>query len=322
MAGAQRPDECRDARSPRERLGLGAVDEVRTAHRRTRQRFAVPPDRGTASAPRGRAGGPRIRPVVAREWLRADRPDRWWGRKTAWRARRAPGPRPGVPGRITAFLHDWRLATANGVSAQRMYTAGATLGVATKANNGPSRPPDPVPVHPAPAAAPALRPHRVLRRPHPRQPHRPLRPRRFCAAPTPPATTPAPAAAASGPRSAADAGVTATGVAPAASVRRACYAAHSARASWGGPWRRLIPSTRHRAPRPTPGDPDGGWRCPPIRCNPGGRPDNPTSGPAPVADPIASAARPDLTDAVDPARLQVPEHPRRRPPRRHPRGDP
>jgi hypothetical protein len=39
-----------------------------------------------------------------------------------------------------AFLDDWRLATANGRQAQRMYTAGATLEVAaagaTKAGAG------------------------------------------------------------------------------------------------------------------------------------------------------------------------------------------
>ncbi|HSO02298.1 MAG TPA: hypothetical protein VLS46_07200, partial [Gaiellaceae bacterium] len=32
-----------------------------------------------------------------------------------------------------AFRHDWQLATANGLSAQRMYAAGATLEVATRA---------------------------------------------------------------------------------------------------------------------------------------------------------------------------------------------
>ena len=31
-----------------------------------------------------------------------------------------------------AFLDDWRLATANGPAAQRMYTAGATLEVASR----------------------------------------------------------------------------------------------------------------------------------------------------------------------------------------------
>ena len=110
-----------------ERLRLGAVAEVRARRDDLRRRFAAAPDRGTPSA---LLGGPAVRPP------------------------RAPSPagaaavRAAVSGRVVraralagaradaAFRDDWRLATANGVSAQRMYTAGATLEVATRAGKG------------------------------------------------------------------------------------------------------------------------------------------------------------------------------------------
>ena len=41
-----------------------------------------------------------------------------------------------APERVAAFRDDWRLATANGLSARRMYAAGATLEVATRVGEG------------------------------------------------------------------------------------------------------------------------------------------------------------------------------------------
>lgn len=112
-----------------ERLRLGAVAEVRQRRDELRRRFTDEPHRGTASPPvsgGARAGGTgatgagapgggvvRLRAAIDAQVLRA---------------RALAGARADA-----AFRHDWQLATANGPSAQRMYTAGATLEVATRA---------------------------------------------------------------------------------------------------------------------------------------------------------------------------------------------
>jgi hypothetical protein len=56
-----------------------------------------------------------------------------------------------------AFRHDWQLATANGVSAQRMYAAGATLEVATRAGERAVATADGG-ARPSPAARPTVTP--------------------------------------------------------------------------------------------------------------------------------------------------------------------
>ena len=144
-----------------ERLRLGTVAEVRARRADLRARFAVPPDRGTPSA---LVGGPpaRARGPVGRSSPQGGggSPDRVGAPAPAGRLRpRSPlGPRrstvPGGAGatalrasldaRIVraralgsarldaAFRTDWRLATANGPTAQRMYVSGATLEVATR----------------------------------------------------------------------------------------------------------------------------------------------------------------------------------------------
>ena len=111
-----------------ERLRLGAVAEVRQRRDDLRQRFAAVPDRGTPSA---LIGGPPVRPARAASatggagGVRASVSARWGGRGR-WRGARADA----------AFRDDWRLATANGLSARRMYVAGATLEVATRVGEG------------------------------------------------------------------------------------------------------------------------------------------------------------------------------------------
>ncbi|HET6967180.1 MAG TPA: hypothetical protein VFI44_02830 [Ornithinibacter sp.] len=127
-----------------ERLEVGAVAEVRHRRDELRRRFTVPPDRGTPSS---LLGGPT-----------GSRPRRWWpvapgdgGPARAGGSRAAAGvaaARAALDATVTraraqvgaradaAFRHDWQLATANGLSAQRMYAAGATLEVATRAGEG------------------------------------------------------------------------------------------------------------------------------------------------------------------------------------------
>lgn len=104
-----------------ERLRLGAVAEVRQRRDELRRRFRAEPDRGTPSPLGGggaRAGATGGGVVGARAAIDAQ----------VRRARALAGARADA-----AFRHDWQLATANGPSAQRMYTAGATLEVATRA---------------------------------------------------------------------------------------------------------------------------------------------------------------------------------------------
>jgi hypothetical protein len=138
-----------------ERLRLGTVAEVRARRDDLRARFTVPPERGTSSS---LVGGPpiRARPSVGpASSPGASGPPGPAGRLGAGSP---PGPqRSSVPGRGPAFLRasldarivraralgsarldaafraDWRLATANGPTARRMYASGVTLEVATTA---------------------------------------------------------------------------------------------------------------------------------------------------------------------------------------------
>ncbi|HSO64418.1 MAG TPA: hypothetical protein VLQ78_04870, partial [Ornithinibacter sp.] len=115
-----------------ERLRLGALAEVRQRRDDLRRRFAAVPERGTPSALLGgpSASGSRRRWPVGTGG--AARPGVSGARAAldarVVRARALAGARADA-----AFRHDWQLATANGVSAQRMYAAGATLEVATRA---------------------------------------------------------------------------------------------------------------------------------------------------------------------------------------------
>jgi hypothetical protein len=114
-----------------QRLALGVVHEVRRRRDALRASFHVPPARGTPSA---LVGGPPVRAVgggggaggsglgsglsVPAVLERA----RTGAQRAAARARTAAVARVDK-----AFLDDWRLATANGPQAERMYTAGVTL---------------------------------------------------------------------------------------------------------------------------------------------------------------------------------------------------
>ena len=114
-----------------QRLALGVVHEVRRRRDALRASFHVPPARGTPSA---LIGGPSPRPVgggVARGSAvprRALSVPTVLERVNAGTRRAVSGARSAALARVDkAFLDDWRLATANGPRAQRMYTAGVTL---------------------------------------------------------------------------------------------------------------------------------------------------------------------------------------------------
>ncbi len=110
----------------RQRLALGAVRSARARRDALVASFRVPPERGTASAllggpaPRAAtaAGGAGLAGATAPARLAAG------ARLASSRARVLARARV-----ERAFLDDWRLATANGPAAQRMYAAGATLEV-------------------------------------------------------------------------------------------------------------------------------------------------------------------------------------------------
>jgi hypothetical protein len=121
-----------------QRLALGVVREVRGRRDAIRASFRVPPARGTPSA---LLGGPAPRSAARRSGggagsepsLGADRATDLSARAILGRVR--AGARRGMvgTGSVAAaqvdrvFLDHWRLATANGVQAERMYAAGATL---------------------------------------------------------------------------------------------------------------------------------------------------------------------------------------------------
>ena len=113
-----------------QRVAHGAVHQARARRDALRASFRVPPPRGTASsliggpAPRsmlggGSTAGPTISALSAQ--LRSGARRAAHGVNTAARQRVD-----------RAFLDDWRLATANGPQAQRMYAAGTTLEVTRK----------------------------------------------------------------------------------------------------------------------------------------------------------------------------------------------
>ncbi|MFL6081369.1 MAG: hypothetical protein ACJ714_15675 [Ornithinibacter sp.] len=113
-----------------QRVARGAVQEARARRDALRASFRVPPARGTASslvggpAPRSPAGGGSgaglTIPAMTVQ-LRSGARRAALGVNTAVRQRAD-----------RAFLDDWRLATANGPQAQRMYAAGTTLLVTSK----------------------------------------------------------------------------------------------------------------------------------------------------------------------------------------------
>ncbi len=111
-----------------QRVALGAVQRARARRDALRASFQVPPARGTASslvggpAPRSVVGagpGPGLTIPAMAAHLRSGARRAVTGVNTAARQRVD-----------RAFLDDWRLATANGPQAQRMYAAGTTLEVA------------------------------------------------------------------------------------------------------------------------------------------------------------------------------------------------
>jgi hypothetical protein len=114
----------------RQRVAVGVVSEARARRDALRASFRVPPARGTPSAV---LGGPPPRSsalgggVLGRGLTVPALVDRLG----AGARRAVAGANAAARRRVDrAFLEDWRLATANGPQAQRMYAAGATLEVA------------------------------------------------------------------------------------------------------------------------------------------------------------------------------------------------
>ena len=116
-----------------QRLALGVVHEVRRRRDALRASFRVPPARGTPSAARRRppvrGRGSAAVLLAVRAWGPGSRcrPCSIWPGRAARRAVTRSHARRPVARVDRAFLDDWRLATANGPQAQRMYTAGVTL---------------------------------------------------------------------------------------------------------------------------------------------------------------------------------------------------
>ena len=110
----------------RQRLALGAAAEARASRDAVRAALDVAPARGTPTALTGGPAVGTVRAPVAASGLAA-------GVRDAARARAARG-RAAVAAQLDrAFRDDWRLATANGPAAQRLYTGGASLQVGTAA---------------------------------------------------------------------------------------------------------------------------------------------------------------------------------------------
>ena len=119
-----------------QRLALGVVHEVRRRRDALRASFRVPPARGTPSA---LVGGPPARAVGGVGGVGGGAgggPGLGSGlsvpgvldRVRTGTQRAVAGARSAAVARVDrAFLDDWRLATANGPQAERMYTAGVTL---------------------------------------------------------------------------------------------------------------------------------------------------------------------------------------------------
>lgn len=101
-----------------QRLALGAATQARAKRDAIRAKFEVPPDRGTPSrllgAPTRAPAKAPLRKVTREQVVQRVR--------SAARAKADQ-----------AFLEGWRLASANGPQAQKMYASGVTLEVGTRA---------------------------------------------------------------------------------------------------------------------------------------------------------------------------------------------
>ena len=115
-----------------QRVAVGVVKEARARRDAARAAFRVPPARATPSAV---LGGPAPRSLAhSSSGLGGLTVHGAATRLGAGARRAAAGAHAAARERVDrAFLDDWRLATANGPQAQRMYTAGATLEVAATA---------------------------------------------------------------------------------------------------------------------------------------------------------------------------------------------
>ena len=119
----------------RQRVALGVAAEARARRDALRAAFRVPPSRGTPSA---LLGGPAPRSLSHAGWrvgggAGVSAPV-LLGRMAAGARRTSAVAQRAARERVDrAFLDDWRLATANGPRAQRMYASGATLEVAATA---------------------------------------------------------------------------------------------------------------------------------------------------------------------------------------------
>jgi uncharacterized protein YukE len=126
----------------RQRLAVGVVKQARARRDALRASFRVPPARGTPSAV---LGGPAPRPsaLTGPGLGRGLSVPAVVNRLRVGARQTAVGATAAARQRVDrAFLDDWRLATANGRQAQRMYTAGATLevGATGAARSGTGRP--------------------------------------------------------------------------------------------------------------------------------------------------------------------------------------
>ena len=126
----------------RQRVALGLVREARARRDALHASFRVPPARGTPSAVLG-GPAPRSYDLSGSGLGRGLSVPAVLNRLGAGARRATVGARVAARQRVDrAFLDDWRLATANGPQAQRMYTAGVTLEVAATgaAKSGAGRP--------------------------------------------------------------------------------------------------------------------------------------------------------------------------------------
>lgn len=117
-----------------QRLAVGVATQARARRDAIRAKFEVPPDRGTPSR---LLGAPARAPVRA-PLLKVTR------EQVVQRVRSAAQAKADQ-----AFLDGWRLASANGPQAQKMYVAGASLEVGTKAASKATSEAEPSPVAPA-----------------------------------------------------------------------------------------------------------------------------------------------------------------------------
>ena len=110
-----------------QRVAQGAVHQARARRDALRASFRVPPERGTASS---LVGGPAPRSVAGLGSSAGLTVPALAGRLRVGARRAVDGVNTAARQRVDrAFLDDWRLATANGPQAQRIYAAGTTLEV-------------------------------------------------------------------------------------------------------------------------------------------------------------------------------------------------